>query len=135
MFENRLIVRISTCDSRYPGREWNRILPQTAITLNLLRSSRRSPSLSVYAVIVGEISFNVTPIATTGTKVLIHIKHNKRRTIGAYAIDGWYIVPSMDRYRFYSCYVYETLGVRNTDTVEFSLRRILFPTVNSNFHI
>lgn len=38
------IAGLSLCDSKFPLREWDHLLPQAKITLNLLRSSRRQPN-------------------------------------------------------------------------------------------
>ena len=120
-----MIASICTCDSRYLGRESDRITPQVIITLNLLRSSRRNPSFSEYAAMVKEFNFNSTPLAPLGTKLLIHVKPYKRQTFGSHAIDGWYIGPSIDQYRCYSCYVPETGGISNSDIVDFFPNKII----------
>ena len=74
MLKNNVTTGICTCNSRFPDREWDIILPQASSTLNLLRSSRRNSSSSIYAGIFGKFNFNVTSLAPPGIKVLIHIK-------------------------------------------------------------
>ena len=39
-YKNHLIAGLYTCDPQFPSREWDRLLPQCNITLNLLRSAR-----------------------------------------------------------------------------------------------
>ena len=65
-------------------KEVGKLIPQAIISLNLLRSSQRNPSLSAYAAIHG--NFNATPLALPRTKVIVH--HKKRRTVGAHILDG-----------------------------------------------
>jgi hypothetical protein len=65
-FKNHLIANLCTIDSHFPLTDWDRLLPQTTLTLNLLRSSRIHPSLSAHASLFGQFNFNRTPIAPTG---------------------------------------------------------------------
>jgi hypothetical protein len=62
-FKNHFISTLCTVDSNFPLSEWDRLLPQTLLTLNLLRSSRIHPSLSAHASLSGNYDFNRTPIA------------------------------------------------------------------------
>ena len=47
--KNNLIYGLSTTDPDFPMREWDPLVPQCFITLNLLPSSRFIPDLSAYA--------------------------------------------------------------------------------------
>ena len=100
-------------------REWDRLILQANITLNLLRSSRINPNLLEYTYIFGIFNFNKTPLAPPGTKVVIH-KKSKQRGLWAYhGVTGWYIGPSLDHYR---CVKYHVLTPRadiDVDTVIF----------------
>ena len=87
-FKNHLITGICTCDSRFSGRKWDRVIPQASLTLNLLRFSRINPSLSAYTGLFGELNFNATPLASPDTKVLIHVKPRNRWTFGGHTTDG-----------------------------------------------
>ena len=42
---------LATADPNFPLSEWDRLIPQANITLNLLRSARSNPALSAYAYI------------------------------------------------------------------------------------
>ena len=72
--KNHFIAGLCTCDPKYPIAEWDRLLPQAIITLNLVRSSRRNPTLSAHAAIFGNFNFSATPMAPPGTRVIIHLK-------------------------------------------------------------
>ena len=95
------------------------ILPQKIITLNLLRSSRCNPSLSDNVAIFGNFDFNVTPLSPPDTKVLIHNKPANRKMFGPHGLVGCYIGPSPNYYRYYTCIVSSTGGVRDAATVYF----------------
>ena len=118
-YKNHLIAGLYTCDPQYPSREWDRLLPQCNITINLLRSSRRNASLSAYAALFGNFDYNATPMAPPGTKVLVHEKPGNRKTWAGHGTEGWYIGPSLEHYRCYKCYMPTTHSERNADTVEF----------------
>jgi hypothetical protein len=46
-FKNHFISTLCTVDSHFPMAEWDCLLPQTILTLNLLRSSRKHPCISL----------------------------------------------------------------------------------------
>ena len=98
-FKNHLIASICTCDTRLPCKDWNRYLPQAQINLSLLRSLRTNPSHSAYTASLGAFDFNVTPLASPDTQVLVHLRPKQRGTFISHGIDGWYIGPSMEHYR------------------------------------
>jgi hypothetical protein len=46
-FKNHFISILCSVDSNFPMTEWDRLIPQTTLTLNLLRSSRIHPAATV----------------------------------------------------------------------------------------
>mgnify|MGYP003330606412 CR=1 FL=1 len=79
-YKSHLKSGLAGVDPKFPLSEWDRLIPQTNITLNLLRSSRINPKLSAYAYIHGFFNFQATPMAPPGTKVLVHMHSEKRGT-------------------------------------------------------
>ena len=77
-YKNHLLAGIATCDPNYPITEWDRLLTQCNITLNLLRNSRANPKLSAYAYAYDQFDFNKTPLCPPGTKAIIHLKPGNR---------------------------------------------------------
>jgi hypothetical protein len=127
-FKNHFISTLCTVDSNYPMSEWDRLLPQTILTLNLLlRSSRTHPSLSAHASLFGNYDFNRTPIAPPGTKVFAHVTADARTTFGEHGKVGWYIGPSTEHYRCYKCYFTDTMKERDVLKVNFFPEKIVFP--------
>ena len=45
-FKHHMKACLATIDPQYPLREWDRLLPQCELTLNLLRASKVNPKLS-----------------------------------------------------------------------------------------
>ena len=77
-YKNHIIAGLYTYDPKLPSREWDQLLPQCNITINLLRSARRNPSLSAYAALLGNFDFNATLMEPPSTKVVVHEKPNNR---------------------------------------------------------
>ena len=115
----RLMTGLCICDTNFPVKERDRLIPQATITINILRSSRRNPSLSAYTVTYGNIDFNATSLAPPGTRNIVHLKPNKRKSWSVHGIDAWYIGPSMDHYQFFKCFIPETGTECDANTVEF----------------
>jgi hypothetical protein len=57
-----------------PLNQWDQLLEQSEMSLNMLRMSRLNPKLSAYAQVNGEFDYNTTPMAPPSIKVLIHEK-------------------------------------------------------------
>ena len=69
-WKNHFCLGPATCDPKFvPLTEWDLLVPQADITLNLLRSSRRQPNLSAYACLNGNFDFNQSPLAPPGTHI------------------------------------------------------------------
>jgi hypothetical protein len=126
-FKNHFISTLCTVDSHFPLSEWDRLLPQAKLTLNLLRSSRIHPSLSAHASLFGHYDFNRVPLAPPGTKVVDHVTSEGRTTFGEHGKVGWYIGPSPEHCRCYKCYFPDTMTERDVLTVDFFPEKIPFP--------
>jgi hypothetical protein len=60
-WKNHFCAGLATCDPKFPLTEWDLLMPQADIMLNLLRSWRRQPRLSAYACLNGTFDFNRSP--------------------------------------------------------------------------
>jgi hypothetical protein len=109
-FKDHLIAGLCSTDKSFPMHLWDRILPQTVITLNILRTSRINPELSAATHIFGQYDFNRSP--STGTRIIAHDTPGRRRTWAPHGQDGWYIGPALEHYR---CY---TVTLQNLDPEE-----------------
>jgi Reverse transcriptase (RNA-dependent DNA polymerase). len=118
-FKNHFIAGLCSTNPQFPMNLWADLLPQAALTLNLLRPCRTNPKLSAHAALEGIFDYNKTPLAPPGTKVIVHQKANQRNTWSAHGIDGWYIGPALRHYQCVQCYVPTTNATRIADTVQF----------------
>ena len=130
-YKNHFKAGLATLDPDFPLAEWDRLIPQANITINLLRASRSNPNLSAYAYLFGEFNYNQTPIAPPGTKVLAHAKPDNRASWAPHGDEGWYVGPSMDHYRCVNCYFPKTRSQRDVDTVTFFPKVVNFPAVKA----
>ena len=87
-YKNHLLSGLATCDPEFPITEWDRLLEQCEITLNLLRTSRINPNLSPWAYINGVFDFNKTPLAPPGTKMVFHSKPDQRASWAFHGVEG-----------------------------------------------
>jgi hypothetical protein len=134
-YKNHLLAILAGADPDYPITEWDRFLPQCQITLNLLRNSHVNPKLSAHAYLFGNFNFNATPLAPLGTKVIVHLKPDKRSSYSYHGEEGWYIGPSLEHYRCFKCYFPHTRSVRDADTVEFFPKSIPFPKTTTEDYL
>ena len=67
-FKDHLCARLASCKPNFPSQEWDSLIPQAVITLNLLQSSHTNSSLSAHASINRNFDFNANPLAPPDTK-------------------------------------------------------------------
>ena len=115
----------------FPMQLWDKLLPQAEITVNLIRQSNATPTVSAYAHLSGPFDYNKMPLAPMGCAVQVHEKTDKRGTWSYHSVDGWYLSTSPEHYRTHRCYVKDTGAERLTDTAQFSHKRITNPEVTA----
>ena len=130
-FKNNLLAGLATCDPQFPLREWDRLILQAELTLNLLRNSRLNSKLLAWAYLFGNHDFNKCPLLPPGTKVILHAKPGKRTSWGFHGENGWYVGPEIDHYRCLTCYIPKTHRERVSDTVQIIPKNI--PITQASF--
>ena len=128
-FKSHFKAGLASLDPTFPVTEWDRLLPQAFLTLNLLRTSRVNPNLSAYAVMHGQFDFGATPLAPPGTKILVHHKPSHRHSWDPHGQEGFYIGPSLQDYRCVKCFIPSSRAEVNSDTVAILPHDIPFPEV------
>ena len=128
-FKNHFKAGLASLDPNFPVSEWDRLLPQAFLTLNLLRASRVNPKLSAEAYLHGQFDFNATPLAPPGTMVAVHSKPGQRHTWDPNCKEGWYVGPALEHYRCVQCYMPATRSVVTSDTVLFLPHELPLPSV------
>ena len=116
----------------FPKTQWDRLIPQAVMTLNMLRSARINPKISAYASIFGEFNFNATPLLPPGTQIVAHRTPEDRATWDINGEIGWYVGPSLHHYRCVKCYFPKTRRVKDIQKLEILPHNIPIPEVNMN---
>ena len=133
--KNHLLSGLATCHKNFPITEWDRILPQAEITLNLMRNCRIQPHLSAWAYLNESYDFTKNPMAPPGSKILIHQKPANRASWAFHGIQGWYIGPTLQHYRCVRCYVPSTRSEVISDTIKFIPDYIPIPSATIEDYI
>jgi hypothetical protein len=130
-FKNHFIAGLCSVDPNFPLKLWDKLLPQSTITLNLLRKSRINPRMSAYAQLNGHFDFNRSTLAPPGTRIIAHEKPDQRASWDPHGLDGYYLGPALDHYRCYQVHITRKKGTRIVDTVEFFPATLAMPRTSS----
>jgi hypothetical protein len=90
-FKGHFISVLAGVDISFPINQWDKLLPQTILTLNILRQSNVAPNISAWVYHHGSFDYNRMPIAPMGCAVQFHIKPVRRKTFGEHSEDGFYL--------------------------------------------
>jgi hypothetical protein len=112
---------------------WNRLLPQTILTLTMLRTSRINPKISAATHLNGKSEYNRAPMAPPGTIIISHETPNHRRTWAPHGQDGWYIGTALEHYLCYRVYINKTRSEIVVETVEFFPTEVKIPFHSSRY--
>jgi hypothetical protein len=128
-FKNHSKAILAGVDDNFLMRLWDKLLPQTILTLNLLCQSNVAPTVSLWQYIHGPFDYNKMPLAPIGCAVQIHKSSEQQGTWVANTIDGWYLQTSPEHYQCHQICVKKTKSERISDTVFFKHRYLTQPTV------
>ena len=79
-FKAHFLAILSDISDSFPNYLWDHLLPQTELTLNLLRQSTLVPEMSAWEHLHGPFNFDATPLGPIGCPVIIHTKPGIRKT-------------------------------------------------------
>ena len=130
-FKGHFISVLAGVADSFPINQWDELLPQSVLTLNLLRQANVAPNISAWAYHHGSFDYNRMPLAPMGCEVQFHIKPSRRKTFGEHSGDGYYLRTSDEHYRTHVVFVKKTRAKRLADTVFFKHKYITQPTVTT----
>ena len=128
-FKSHFLSILAGVADDFPMKLWDKLLPQAEITINLLRQSNATPTVSAYAHLNGPFDYNKMPLAPMGCRVQVHEKSDARGTWAFHSIDGWYLSTSPEHYRTHRCHIKSTNSDRLSDTVVFQHKSITHPSL------
>ena len=97
-FKSHFLSILAGVSSTFPNFLWDKIIPQTELTLNLIRQSNIAPDISTWEHFNGSFNFHVTPLAPLGIPIIIHNKPYTRRSWDSRGRKGFAIVPALMHY-------------------------------------
>ncbi len=118
-FKNHFKTILAGVDDSFPMRLWDKLLPQTILTLNLLHQSNVSPIVSAWQYVHGLFDYNKIPFTTMGCAVWIHESSERQWTWAVNTINGWYLQTSPEHYQCHRIYIKKMKSERILDTVFF----------------
>lgn len=129
-FKQHLISVFAGLDPDFPMTQWDKLIPQIEITMNLLRKSKEKPHMSAYEHVHGPYDYNRYPMAPIGCAVHIHNQSDKRATWAPHTQSGWYLGPSYEHYRCHKVLPKATQAVRVCETVIFKHHKYTCPQIS-----
>ncbi len=90
-FKAHFLSVLAGVSNDFPPSLWDRLLPQTEITINLIQQSDATPNVSAYAHLSSPIDYNKMPLAPMGCNAQVHEKTNKQGTWAFHLVDRWYL--------------------------------------------
>ena len=97
-FKAHLLAVLTGVAPDFPRHLWDLLLPQTEMTLNLLRQATYNPSISVWGCFNGKFNYNATPLGPLSISVIVHTKTGRRRSWDFRGKDGWIVGALMTLY-------------------------------------
>ena len=116
-------------------REWDRLIEQAVLTINLLRNSRLNPKRLACRFANGVQDFNAQPLAPPGIKLVAHEKSTHCNTWSIHGQDGYYAGPSHEHYCCIRAYIISTGGKHICDTVKFIPEKIPLPKTTTTDYL
>jgi hypothetical protein len=120
-FKSHFLSILAGVADNFPPILWDRLLPQTEITLILLRQSNALPNISAYAHLSGPFNYNKMPLAPMGCEVQVLKKADKQGTWAYHSVNGGYLSTLSDHYHMHLCHIKNTSSYRLLDTVHFNI--------------
>ena len=132
-FKSHFISILNGVDPNYPADAWDHLIPQTNMTLNMLRKCGVNQNHSAYSYIHGPFNFDAHPLAPLGCRAIVHQRATgrggKRGGWDNRGKIGYYVGPEMKSYRVWKFYMPGTNSIQRTDTAQF-FPQIEMPTVS-----
>jgi hypothetical protein len=134
-WKNHFLAGLASLNPRFPLRYWSTLLPQSEMTLNLLRQSRINPKLSAYAQLFGQYNYNNTPMAPPGCEIIAFQPPSVRTSWGFHGQKAWCIRPAMNHYRCFTA-INESTGRESTvETIQFLPHRFFEMPAQSSYDL
>ncbi|KAJ1417780.1 hypothetical protein B484DRAFT_315057, partial [Ochromonadaceae sp. CCMP2298] len=133
-FKHHFIALLTTTDPEYPILDWDLLLPQAELTVNLPRPSTVDPSVSAWEHMRGQYDFDHNPFDPAGCKVVVYEGPAVRGSWAAHGAVGFYTGPALGHYRGHRALMPHTNRERVSNTVAWFPRDVVMPGSSSLDH-
>ena len=89
-FKQHLLSILAGTASDFPRSFWDELLPQASLTLNLLRKSNATPTVSAHAHLSGQHDYNAKPLLPMGQSAEVLEQRATRRSWDYHSKPAWY---------------------------------------------
>ena len=107
-FKQHFLSIIAGVATDLPMHQWERLLPQDGLTLNLLRKSNTNTTVSAYAAMFGPFDYNRIPLVPMGCAIFINEKSGARASWDNNTVYSLYLYMSPEHYQAHVCRVKNT---------------------------
>ena len=102
-FKQHFLGILASVATDFPKSQWERLLLQADMTLNLLRQENTTPKVSALAYIFGTFNYNRIPLGPMGCVLLVHKKSWVHASWDNHAEYRWCLYTSTDQYHAHFC--------------------------------
>lgn len=99
-------------NATFPMKLWCQIVPQTERQPSLLRTSTATPTISSFAHLYGQHSYDTHPFGILDSKVELHVMPQQRQTWDPKNKTGYYLGPTWEHYHCHLVWVSKTKATR-----------------------
>ena len=79
-FKSHFLAILAGVSPYFPRHLWDLLLPQTKMTLNLLRQATSNPAISAWEYFNGKFNYHATSLGTIRISVIVHTKTGRRKS-------------------------------------------------------
>ena len=117
IFKDHFIAILCGADKEFPLTLRDLLLPQAKATLNMLRPSRMTPTVSAYVYAWGQHDYNANLFGPLSCKVEAHLIPSIRETLAPHTASRFYVGNSPEHYRCHQVFINDTRHSRVCSTV------------------
>ena len=92
--KQHFIAGIAGTDENSPITQWDRCVPQSQRSLNMLRPCRINPKLSADSFLEGQHDYNAVPFPPLGWRMLMFERSGQRPSWGVHDVEGYSVGPA-----------------------------------------
>lgn len=120
-WKNHFIATRAGVDKSFPANQWDSLLDQVDLTLNILRPCGLIPNMSAWEYVCGPYDYKTNPIGPAGAKVLVYENPSERETFADHGVEGFYVGPAWNHYRCFRVFIPSTRKFRISDTLSWHI--------------